>query len=90
MAEETQAIVFTGGIGENAVDIRRMALENMESLGLKLDPAKNKAHQSGVDIISTDDSPASILIVPTNEELVIARETNQIVGNKNKIRTTLL
>ncbi|MCP4568529.1 MAG: acetate kinase [FCB group bacterium] len=73
------ALVFTGGVGENAAIIREMTLSNLGCFGINLDPVKNKAHKQGIDVVSTDDSPASVIIVPTNEELVIARETDNIV-----------
>ena len=78
------ALVFTGGIGENAPPVRSMVLSGMEFFGLKLDEEKNRNHQKGIGTISTDDSPARIMVVPTNEELVIARETFQIVSQIKK------
>jgi len=68
------AIVFTGGIGENAVAVRRQVLEGMETLGIELDPAANEAR--GCDaVISKPASRIRVLVVPTNEELMIARDT---------------
>jgi acetate kinase len=77
------AVVFTGGVGENAVEVRAAAVSGLEFLGLKLDSKKNKAHKEGIGIVSADDSTVSIMVVPTNEELVIARETFRIVSGKN-------
>ncbi len=74
-------IVFTAGIGENNTDIRRMCLENMEYFGIKLDQEKNLTR--GVTEISTPDSKVKVLVIPTNEELVIASDTMAIV-NENK------
>ncbi len=74
-------IVLTGGIGENSDTIRRMALSNLEALGIRLDDRKNTGTRSSETIISTDDSPVKIMIVPTNEELVIAMETERIIRN---------
>ncbi len=71
-------IVFTAGIGENNSDIRRMSLENMEYFGIKLDQEKNLTR--GVTEISTPDSKVKVLIIPTNEELVIASDTMAIVN----------
>ncbi len=77
-------IVFTGGVGENAAEVRRRAVTDLECFGILLDSDKNKNHSGGIEIISKDDSPVSILVVPTNEELVIARETLAILGGKKK------
>jgi len=76
------AIVFTGGLGENSDIVRRMAVSDMDALGIKLDDSKNDGVRSSEVIISADDSPVKIMIVPTNEELVIAMETERIVNGK--------
>jgi acetate kinase len=77
------AIIFTGGIGENARAVRAKVCENFEYLGLKFDPKKNENAQSGVlEDISTDDSKVKILVIPTNEELVIAIDTMKLVQVK--------
>ena len=72
-------IVFTGGIGENDGGVRAAVCEDMEFLGVKIDLEKNK--QRGADIIdiSADDSRVKVLIVCTNEELMIARDTKALV-----------
>ncbi|MCA9775255.1 MAG: hypothetical protein KC800_01005, partial [Candidatus Eremiobacteraeota bacterium] len=72
-----QAICFAGGIGENSPPIRRQVCEGMESLGLKLDQDKNEKpmEDSRGWIISTEDSPIKIYVIPTDEELLIARDT---------------
>ena len=74
------AIVFTGGIGENAKHIRKMVMEGMDYCGAKFDDAKNDSYKGGIGEINTDDSKVKILVVPTNEELSIARETKDLVG----------
>lgn len=74
-------IVLTGGIGENSDTVRRMALSNLEALGIRLDDRKNTGTRSSETIISADDSPVRIMIIPTNEELVIAMETERIIRN---------
>jgi acetate kinase len=75
------AIVFTAGIGENSKGTRAGILEGLEFLGCKLDPEKNNVR--GVEqMISTEDSTVKAYIIPTNEELVIARDTKEIVGRK--------
>jgi len=76
------AIVFTGGLGENSDIVRRMAVSEMDALGIKLDDSKNDGVRSSEVIISADDSPVKIMIVPTNEELVIAMETERIVNGE--------
>lgn len=76
--EKIDAIVFTGGIGENVDVIREAICKGLELLGAKLDPAKNNGKRDE-GTISTDDSLIKIMIVPTNEELMIARETELLV-----------
>ena len=71
------AIIFTGGIGENDAVIREKVCEDMEFLGIKLDPEKNKGSKE--QAISTDDSKTEVWVIPTNEELLIARDTKEIV-----------
>ncbi len=75
------AIVFTGGIGENSSMVRDHALTDMEFLGLKLDKEKNEAKVKGERDISASDSKVKVLVIPTNEELVIALDTMNIVQN---------
>ncbi|HCF50231.1 MAG TPA: acetate kinase [Syntrophomonas sp.] len=70
-------LVFTAGVGENGIDIRRHICEDLEALGIKMDPEKNKVRGKAVDV-ATDDSKVRIFIIPTNEELVIARDTYRL------------
>ena len=73
-------IVFTGGIGENDAPVRANACANMEFLGIEIDPEKNAVRgPSEIIEISTPNSKVKVLIVPTNEELAIARETMALV-----------
>lgn len=74
-------IAFSGGIGENGVNIRAGVCANLEGLGIRLDPAKN-ASQRGEGCISADDSRTQIWIVPTNEEIVVARQAKQLLEGK--------
>jgi acetate kinase len=74
------ALVFTGGIGENAPLIRSKSLENLEFMGYKLDEEKSESAIRIEADISADDSKVRILVVPTNEELVIATDTYEIVS----------
>lgn len=73
------AVVFTGGIGENSTEVRRMTLENMEWMGLEMDPGRNEGHDGGEGFISTDDSKVKALVVPTNEERTIARDVIRVL-----------
>ncbi len=72
------AIVFTAGLGENQFRLRKQVLENMEYLGVKLDEAKNDGFRSE-GLISADDSKVKVYVIPTNEELMIARDTKALV-----------
>ena len=73
------AIAFTGGIGENDGGLREYVCESLSYLGLKMDKEKNKIRGAEVKI-STDDSKVNVYIIPTNEELAIARDTLAIVS----------
>lgn len=72
------AIVFTGGIGENGINIRANVCRNLEELGIVLDPAANAAAR-GEFKISAATSRTQIWIVPTNEELIVARQTKELL-----------
>jgi acetate kinase len=73
------AIIFTGGIGENDATIRRQICEDMEYLGLKIDADLNDKASRRDAKFSTDDSKVEAWVLPTNEELMIARDTKEIV-----------
>ncbi len=68
------ALVFTAGIGENNPDLRAAVCQSLEGFGLKLDPSKNTACRAIEGDIASDSSSARILVIPANEELVLARE----------------
>jgi len=68
------AIVFTAGVGENDALTRKLSSSNLEFLGIKLDEFKNSAAEKGIREINTTDSVVKILIIPTNEELEIAKQ----------------
>ena len=73
-------IVFTAGIGENTPVVREGVCEGLEFLGVKMDKAKNEGKNDGsIRDISAADSRVKILVIPTNEELVIARETAELL-----------
>ncbi|MCL0246540.1 acetate kinase [Corynebacterium sp. CCM 8835] len=67
------AITFTAGVGENAANVRADAMANLENFGIRIDPERNAERSSAARQISTDDSPVKIFVIPTNEELAIAR-----------------
>ncbi len=71
------AIIFTGGIGENAIDFRGSVVERLTTLGIRLDAVANNVRGKEA-VISTADSPLTVMVIPTNEELVIARDTKTI------------
>ncbi|MBN2430977.1 MAG: acetate kinase [Acidobacteria bacterium] len=79
-----ECIVFTAGIGENSPLIREKCLEGLDHLGIVLDKKKNDEVVGQEAIISTPDSPTKIMVVPTNEELVIALDTAEIVSRMKK------
>lgn len=80
------ALVFTAGIGENRDEIRSAACKNMEYFGIVLDEEKNAATKLQGDnvCISTPDSKVKVYVIPTNEELVIAKDTEKIVSEMRK------
>jgi acetate kinase len=72
-------IVFTGGIGENDCDTRKRILENMEFLGVEFDPDRNEGIRGREAILSRPGSKVLAMVMPTNEELVIAINTYNII-----------
>ena len=72
-------IAFTAGVGENASGVRARTLDGLEALGIRLDSERNAERASTERVISTDDSPVTVMVVPTNEELAIARATLAMV-----------
>ena len=73
-------IAFTAGVGENDVAIRAKILNGLEGLGISIDQARNAAKSGEARIISADGSPVTVMVIPTNEELAIARATLAVVG----------
>ncbi|KUJ90727.1 MAG: acetate kinase [Thermoanaerobacter thermocopriae] len=71
-------IVFTAGVGENGPEMREFILEDLEFLGFKLDKEKNKV-RGKEEIISTEDSKVKVMVIPTNEEYMIAKDTEKLV-----------
>ncbi|MCD7891300.1 MAG: acetate kinase [Ruminococcus sp.] len=76
------AVLFTGGIGENAYDIREKVCKDMDFLGIKLDEKANDGLRGKLAKISADDSKVEVWVVPTNEELLIARDTLALISQK--------
>ena len=73
------AIVFTAGVGENGPMVRRMVCEYLEFLGVRIDEEKNKSAFGKQVVLSTEDSTIKVAVIPTNEELAIARDTLKLV-----------
>ncbi|MFN0278502.1 MAG: acetate kinase [Pyrinomonadaceae bacterium] len=77
----TDAIIFTGGIGENSSEVRQLICENLSWFGIELDSQSNESIIGGLEgIISKDASRLQIFVIPTNEELLIARDTARLIA----------
>jgi len=76
----TDVISFTAGIGENDAAVRRDAIAGMEELGIRLDERRNLGGGKDARQISADDSPIAVLVIPTNEEVAIARDCVSVLG----------
>ena len=81
-------ISFTAGVGENSSVVRAEALETLGFAGVRLDPERNAARGRGIRVISADDSAVTVLVVPTNEELEIARQSYAVAwpGSRDSAR----
>lgn len=75
------AIVFTAGTGENRAEIRAAICASLENLGIVLDAEKNKSVQATEAVISAQNSRVKVMVIPTNEELVVAREVKRLLEN---------
>ena len=75
-------LVFTGGVGENQTSMRKAVCQNMEYIGIHLDHAINDTIQGKEMVISTPESKVTVIVVPTDEEYVIASDTQDILGNQ--------
>ncbi|MDR2931494.1 MAG: acetate kinase [Oscillospiraceae bacterium] len=73
-------VIFTGGIGENSAETRRDACKNMEFMGIEIDEALNQSVHGDLKDISAPNARVRVMVVPTNEELLIARDTMEIVN----------
>ena len=76
------AIVFTAGIGENRASMRADICANLENLGVVIDPEANNALQAKEGVVSAPTSKVKVMVIPTNEELVVAREVKRFLENK--------
>jgi len=76
------ALVFTAGIGENDVLIRKAVCEKLDHLGIILDQEKNQSVRAVESVISSPESPVKILVIPANEELVVAREVKRLLDRR--------
>jgi acetate kinase len=74
------AIVFTAGIGENSETIRKMVCENLDYLGIRIDLDKNKIRSKELREIQDDKSSVQILVIPTNEEIEIAKQSYALLN----------
>ena len=72
-------IVFTAGVGENQYQMREAVCSDMEYMGVKLDVEKNKAIRGEEAVISTPDSKVTVCVIPTDEELMIATDTMNLL-----------
>jgi len=83
MGRPVHAVVFTGGIGQFARPIRKQICQGLAHVGIKLDAAANDAATGrSIECVSTPDSPVKILVIATNEELVIARHAARLAAAK--------
>lgn len=78
-------LVFTAGVGENSAALRQAVCRNLTFLGLELDERANEQRSDEGRIISTEQSRVQVLVIPTNEELVIARDTHQLLLNRRNV-----
>jgi acetate kinase len=76
---EVDALVFTAGVGENAPEIREQATAGLQRLGIVLDPEKNRSSESGPREIQSQEGAVKVLVIPTNEELEIARQCLEVL-----------
>ncbi len=76
------AVIFTGGIGENAFTVRERSLERLDFMGIRVDAEANRAAVGREGVISPPGAEVKVLVIPTNEELIIARDTLRLVEGK--------
>jgi acetate kinase len=83
--ESPDALIFTAGIGENGPLIRELCCQGLSRLGIEMDPERNRASGSGLREISPPGGYIKVLIVPTDEALMIAQETQRVVERKQSL-----
>jgi len=83
--EPLDAIAFTGGIGENAVSLREQICRGMSQIGVQLDPAANDTVVGEEARISAPDSPVRVFVIPTNEQLAIAKDTYELAAREHSL-----
>jgi acetate kinase len=76
------AITFTAGVGENSPQVRADALAGLSRFGIEVDPVANTAESRAARFFSPSGAPVAVLVVPTNEELAIARAARQLVERR--------
>ena len=86
--EPLDALVFTGGIGENAAGLREQICTGMGQLGICLDPAANQSAPAEETRISTAQSAVKVFVIPTNEQLAIAKDTCELAGRNHPVAAT--
>ena len=74
------AVVFTGGVGENSVEVREAVTAGLDAFGIELEPGRNRARSRDPRVVSTDASRVAVLVVPTDEEWEIARQAVDVVA----------
>ena len=79
MLGHVDAVVFTAGVGENSALVRAACLARLERLGIVVDTDRNETRITGPTVVSADGSEVAVLVVPTNEEWEIARQTMMVV-----------
>jgi acetate kinase len=83
------AVIFTGGIGENSPEVRARICDGLQWIGIELDEKLNRSHTGGREgLISGEGSRPSVYVIPTDEELLIARDTVRCVLTSGSIRST--
>ncbi|HNW24095.1 MAG TPA: acetate/propionate family kinase, partial [Candidatus Cloacimonas sp.] len=73
-------LIFTGGVGENMPILRELVCQEMDAIGIKINLEENSKHSEGIQVLNTTDSRVTVLKIPTNEELMIARETKRLLS----------
>jgi len=79
---KVDALIFTAGIGENSALIREQSCEGLTGLGIEIDSERNASDEGGTREINSQESDVKILVIPTDEELRIAQETQRVIENE--------